>query len=345
MNLMDDTNILPARADSAWSEDSEPPKADRKTAAQVLRIEADALMSLAQSLGDEFSQALDLMVEAPGRVVVTGIGKSGHVARKIAATMASTGTPAFYVHPSEASHGDLGMVARGDVVLALSNSGNTAELADILGYARRFGIPLIGMTSNGASDLGEQSDVTLQLPEAPEACPHGLAPTTSTTLMIALGDALAIALLRRRGFTQEDFKALHPGGSIGRRLLRVSDVMHIGDEIPLAAPDLPLAETILVITTRSFGCVGIVGDDGRLAGIITDGDLRRHIHDTFANKTAGTIMTRDPRTIRPGALAAEALGTMNDRSITSLFVTDEGGRPVGIVHIHDCLRAGVALGC
>lgn len=318
--------------------------ADRAAAEQVLKIEADALIALAASLNGDFDRALDVLEGVTNRIVVTGIGKSGHVARKIAATLASTGSPSFYVHPSEASHGDLGMLSRGDAVLALSNSGNTAELADIVGHVRRFTIPLIGITSNGQSTLAEQSDVALLLPRAPEACPHGLAPTTSTTLMLALGDAIAIALLQRRGFTQDDFRVLHPGGNLGRRLLKVSDIMHTGETIPLAPADLPLGETILAISAGSFGCVGIVDGAGRLEGIITDGDLRRHIHEAFENKTAGTIMTRKPRTIRPGALAAEALGVMNERAITSLFVTDETGRPLGIVHIHDCLRAGVAMG-
>ena len=340
---MSPTSSANAAAPSSFS-DLGDGSADRATAAQVLKIEAEALTALAASLNGDFERALDLLEAVTNRVVVTGIGKSGHIARKIAATLASTGTPAFYVHPSEASHGDLGMLSRGDAVLALSNSGNTAELADIVGHARRFSIPLIGITSNGQSALAEQSDVALLLPRAPEACPHGLAPTTSTTLMLALGDAIAIALLRRLEFTEDDFRVLHPGGTLGRRLLKVCEIMHVGETIPLAKADLPLAETILAMTAGSFGCVGIVDGTGRLEGIITDGDLRRHIHEAFENKTAGAIMTPGPRTIRPGALAAEALGVMNERSITSLFVTDGHGRPLGIVHIHDCLRAGVAMG-
>ncbi|NBC96180.1 MAG: KpsF/GutQ family sugar-phosphate isomerase, partial [Deinococcus-Thermus bacterium] len=274
--------------------------------------------------------------------VVTGIGKSGHIARKIAATLASTGTPAFYVHPSEASHGDLGMVAREDALIALSNSGDTAELADILAFARRFAVPVIAVTSRVASTLGEHADVRLLLPEAPEACPMGLAPTTSTTMMLALGDALAIALLERRGFTRDDYRELHPGGSLGKRLIKVSDVMHDGDALPLCTSGTRMADAILVMTAGSFGCVGVVDADGTLTGIVTDGDLRRNMDDDLLTRPIESVMTPTPLTIRPGALAAEALGTMNTLAITSLFVLDETRRPVGIVHIHDCLRAGVA---
>jgi arabinose-5-phosphate isomerase len=296
---------------------------DRSAADRVLRIEAAALHALADSLDGTFSQALDLLAGISGRAVVTGMGKSGHVARKIAATLASTGTPAMFVHPGEASHGDLGMITRGDAVVALSNSGDTAELADIVAYTRRFAIPLVGITRRSGSVLAEQSDVVLLLPQSPEACPLGLAPTTSTTMMLALGDAIAVALLERRGFSAADFQVFHPGGSLGRRLLRVADVMHSGAALPLVPEQAPMTDALLVMTAKSFGCVGVVDGDGRLMGIITDGDLRR------------------PKTIRASALAAEALGLMNSRAITSLFVTEEG-RPVGIIHIHDCLRAGVA---
>ncbi len=313
-------------------------------AVQVLHTEARALDRLAEDLDATFDHALDILMGCAGRVVVTGIGKSGHIARKMAATFASTGTPSFYVHPSEASHGDLGMIAEGDVVVALSNSGGTTELADIVAYARRFSIPLIGITGGAASPLAEQSDVVLLLPAEPEACPHGLAPTTSTTMMLGLGDALAIALLRRRGFTRDDYKVLHPGGALGKRLKKVVDLMHGGDGLPLARRDAPMAEVILTMTAKSFGCVGIVADDGsgRLAGIITDGDLRRHMYDDLLHRTAAQIMTQDPRTIRRDALALEALGVMNDNRITALFVVDDRGQPTGILHIHDCLRAGVA---
>jgi arabinose-5-phosphate isomerase len=316
--------------------------AAHQAAAKVLEIEAEGLLALRRSLDERFDRALDLLVGITGRVVVTGMGKSGHVGRKIAATLASTGTPALYVHPAEASHGDLGMVAQGDAVIALSNSGGTAELADIIAYTRRFRIPLIAMTSRADSVLANAADQVLLLPRVVEACPMGLAPTTSTTMMLALGDAVAIALLSRRGFSPDDFQVLHPGGSLGRRLLRVADIMHRDGEVPLVPPDLSMDQAILVMTSKRFGCVGIV-EGGKLVGIVTDGDLRRHMSPELLRRTAGEIMTRKPRTIRPDALAAEALAQMNinDRPVTSLFVVERGGRPVGIIHVHDCLRAGV----
>jgi len=318
---------------------------DLAAARRVLDAEARSLTVLAESLGGNFVEVLDRLEPISGRVIVSGMGKSGHVARKIAATLASTGTPALYVHPGEASHGDLGMITRNDGVIALSNSGNTPELSDIIAYTRRFEIPLIGITSKGNSALAEQADVAIVLPSAPEACPLGLAPTTSTTMMLALGDAMAIALLERRGFSAQDFQVLHPGGAIGQRLLRVADIMHGPEELPLCRPETPMAEAILIMTNKRFGCVGIAGDDGRLVGIVTDGDLRRHMDADLLRNSAGEVMTGAPKTIRAQALAAEALGLMNARAITSLFVVDEtrgGGRPVGILHIHDCLRAGVA---
>jgi arabinose-5-phosphate isomerase len=294
-------------------------------------------------------EALDLLGGIAGRIIVTGMGKSGHIARKIAATLASTGSPALYVHPGEASHGDLGMVTDDDAVVALSNSGDTAELSDIIAYSRRYGIPLVAITGKAASTLAEQADTALILPPSPEACPMGLAPTTSTTMMLGLGDALAIALLERKGFSAQDFQVLHPGGSLGQKLLRVADIMHGPAELPLCTPDTPMAEAILVMTNRSFGCVGIVGPGGGLEGIITDGDLRRHMADPgILEQRAGAIMTPGPRkTIRPQALAAEAVGLMNAESpqVTSLFVVDEDHGespvPIGILHIHDCLRAGL----
>ena len=315
---------------------------DREVAERVLRTEADALNLLAQSLDTALPRAINIMLAARGRVVVTGIGKSGHIGRKIAATLASTGTPSFFVHANEASHGDLGMVALGDVLLALSNSGKNKELADIIGYSRRFGIPLISITSNGDSPLAEQSDVVLLLPRAEEACAMVEAPTTSTTMMLALGDALAVALLERRGFSSEEYRDLHPGGALGQRLVKVSDIMHAGEEIPLARPDLPTSEAVLVMTAKAFGCVGIVDEAGNLQGIVTDGDLRRHMDPGLLARPVGEIMTGSPRTIRPGALAVEALHIMNtaDKPFTSLFVAEDG-KPVGILHMHDCLRAGV----
>jgi arabinose-5-phosphate isomerase len=312
---------------------------------QVLRLEAEGLNALATSLDGEFSRALDLLTVASGRITVTGMGKAGHVGRKIAATLASTGTPAQFVHPGEASHGDLGMIPPGDAVLAMSNSGDTTELNDIVLYTRRFGIPLVAMTAKADSTLAEGADVTLLLPRVPEACPMGLAPTTSTTMMLALGDAIAVALLERKGFSEKDFKVLHPGGSLGRKLLIVSDIMHSSEILPLCRPDTAMSEAILIMTQGTFGCVGVTDDDGGLIGIITDGDLRRHMNPGLLALPAREVMTGPPRTIQPQALAAQALGVMNgvrnERPITSLFVV-ENGLPVGIVHIHDCLRAGVA---
>jgi len=310
------------------------------TARRVFAMEAEGISRFAASLGQEFTDALDRLAAVSGRVVVTGIGKSGHIARKIAATLASVGTPAFFVHPVEASHGDLGMITPKDAVLALSNSGETKELADLLAYTRRFAIPLIAVTGKANSSLAETADVTLLLPGAPEACPFGLAPTTSTTVMLALGDALAVALLERKGFTADAFQVLHPGGQLGRNLLRVSDVMHGGEKIPLVDQDAPMADALLTMTMCSFGCIGVLQNDVKLIGIITDGDLRRHMSGLL-EKTAADVMTGNPKTIRPNALAAEALGHMNANTITSLFVVEDA-RPVGILHIHDCLRAGIA---
>jgi arabinose-5-phosphate isomerase len=314
---------------------------DLANARRVLRIEAEALLELADSLDSTFARALDLLGAATGRVVVTGMGKSGHVARKIAATLASTGTPALFVHPGEASHGDLGMVAQTDAVLALSNSGETAELSDIIAYTRRFGIPLVAVTRRAASTLAEQADVTLLLPAAAEACPLGLAPTTSTTMMLALGDALAIALLERRGFSEADFHELHPGGQLGRALLKVSDIMHGGAGMPLCPANASFSDVIMEMTTKRLGCVGVVNEEGCLLGVITDGDLRRHMRPELMDRRADEIMSHHPKTIRPRALVAEALHHMNEKAITNLFVV-ESDRPIGVVHIHDCLRAGAA---
>ncbi|PKU23427.1 KpsF/GutQ family sugar-phosphate isomerase [Telmatospirillum siberiense] len=311
---------------------------------RVLLAESEALRIMAEQQTDVVSQALDLLtVKGAGRVIVSGMGKSGHVGRKIAATMASTGTPSIYVHPAEASHGDLGMITQHDAILALSNSGETPELTDVVQYSRRFGIPLVGMTSRADSALAQAADIALILPQVDEACPMGLAPTTSTTLMLALGDALAVALLERKGFSSADFKVFHPGGKLGRKLLKVSDLMHSGDELPLVAAAMPMGQVLLVMTNKSFGCVGVLTNEGgRLAGVITDGDLRRHMEPGLFGRTAAEVMTADPKTTRAGALAAEALHVMNARSITSLFVVDENKHPVGIVHMHDCLRAGIA---
>ncbi|WP_238474654.1 KpsF/GutQ family sugar-phosphate isomerase [Azospirillum cavernae] len=317
------------------------PAEDLACAARVLRTEAEALTALADGLNGAFLQALDLITGIQGRVIVTGMGKSGHVARKIAATLASTGTPAFFVHPGEASHGDLGMIAKIDAVVALSNSGDTHELSDIIAYTRRFDIPLIGMTRKESSALAEQSDVALILPPVPEACPLGLAPTTSTTMMLALGDALAVALLERRGFSAADFREFHPGGQLGRALLKVTDVMHKGDGLPLCRLDSPLSDVIFEMTAKRLGCVGVTDEAGALVGIITDGDVRRHLAPELLAERADSIMSPRPKTIRPKALIVEALRVMNEKQITTLFVI-EADRPLGIVHIHDCLRMGAA---
>jgi len=312
------------------------------TARRVLGQEAEALHAVAARLDRVFSQAIEVIYGIKGRVVVSGMGKSGHVGRKIAATLASTGTPAMFVHPGEASHGDLGMITADDAVLALSNSGEAAELDAILAYSRRFAIPLIAMTGSADNTLARTADLALVLPREPEACPMGLAPTTSTTMMIGLGDALAVALMERRGFSEDDYRTFHPGGQIGRILLKVSEVMHGPEGLPLIAPERPMSQAIIVMTEHGFGCAGVVDGDGRLVGIITDGDLRRHMGPALMESPVGTVMTRGPKTIGPDALAAEALGVMNlsEKPFTAMFVVEDD-RPIGIVSVHDLLRAGV----
>ncbi|MFJ1291832.1 SIS domain-containing protein [Paracoccus yeei] len=307
------------------------------TARRVIRIEIDGLQALAAGLDDSFDRAIEIILAARGRVVVSGMGKSGHVGRKIAATLASTGTPAQFVHPGEASHGDLGMVTENDVALVLSNSGETPELADLIAHTRRFSIPLIGVASRPGSTLLRQSDVALVLPAAPEACGSGIVPTTSTTMTMALGDALAIALMEHRKFTPEHFRTFHPGGKLGAKLSRVGDLMH--RDIPLVAEGAPMSEALLVISQKGFGVTGVTDAQGALSGIITDGDLRRHMQGLL-DLRAEQVMTRGPRTISPDKLAEEALAQMQDRKITSLFAV-EGDRPVGLLHIHDFLRTGM----
>ncbi|MCJ8138370.1 KpsF/GutQ family sugar-phosphate isomerase [Falsirhodobacter halotolerans] len=307
------------------------------TARRVIGIEAQALVALEGALDDGFARAVDLILGAKGRVIVSGMGKSGHVGRKIAATFASTGTPAHFVHPAEASHGDLGMITDQDVVLVLSNSGETPELADLVAHTRRFSIPMIGVASRPQSTLLRQADVALVLPQVPEACGTGVVPTTSTTMTLALGDALALALMEHRRFTPEQFRIFHPGGKLGARLSRVADLMHT--DLPLVAADLPMSEALLVMSGKGYGTLGVLDGD-RLAGIVTDGDLRRHMQGLLTH-TAAEVMTPDPRTIGPDALAEKAVAVMQDRKITALFVV-ENDRPVGLIHIHDCLRAGVA---
>lgn len=309
---------------------------------RVVDIEATALNALADALDESFAEAVDLLLSAKGRVIVSGMGKSGHVARKIAATLASTGTPAHFVHPAEASHGDLGMLARGDVVMMLSNSGETPELADMMAYTRRFGIPLIGVASRPDSTLLRQADIALVLPQAEEACGQGIVPTTSTTMTLALGDALAVALMEHREFSPQDFRAFHPGGKLGAQLAKVADLMHAGEKVPLAAPDTPMSEVIVTMSRKGFGTVGVTEPDGTLVGVITDGDLRRNM-DGLLERRAGDVMTADPKTIPSDALAQEAVAAMEARKITCLFaiVPESVHQVAGIINIHDCLRAGV----
>ena len=312
------------------------------TGRRVMAIESAALGLFANQLGDAFADAVELMLSARGRVILSGMGKSGHVAHKIAATMASTGTPAQFVHPAEASHGDLGMITNDDVVLVLSNSGETRELADIVAHTRRYAIPLIGVASRPDSTLLKAADIALVLPQAPEACSVGLAPTTSTTLTLALGDALAVALMERRDFTPERFADFHPGGKLGARLVKVSDLMATGDAIPLVAEDAAMPDALLVMTRKGYGVAGTINAQGLLTGVITDGDLRRHMVGLL-ERTAGDVASTGARTIGPDRLAQEALWLMNTHKITCLFVAEGATltRPVGILHVHDCLRAGV----
>jgi arabinose-5-phosphate isomerase len=324
--------------------------ADLEAARRVLSVEGDALAALARTLDHRFTKAIDIIMGVEGRVIISGMGKSGLVGAKIAATLASTGTPSQFVHPGEASHGDLGFVTRKDAAVLLSNSGKTQELTDIIEYTRRAGIPMIAITSGAESPLAQHADVPLILPAAPEACPMGLAPTTSTTMTLALGDALAVALMKRRGFTPDDYRALHPGGSLGRKLVRVADIMHTGDELPLVPDSAAMSDVLLEMTSKRFGCAGVLDSAGMLLGVITDGDLRRHMQGDLLKRKAAEVMTTRPRLIRSGALGAEALRLMNQHAIpvTCLFVVGDedagkaSARPVGIVHVHDCLRAGVA---
>lgn len=312
---------------------------------RTLDLEIGGLQALKASiddgLGNAFARAVLIIKGARGRVIITGLGKSGHIGQKIAATLASTGTPSFFVHPSEASHGDLGMITKDDVILALSWSGETLELQSIITYSRRFAVPLIALTSRPESALGKASDIVLTMPVAQEACPHGLAPTTSTIMQLAVGDCLAIALLESRGFSAADFKVFHPGGQLGANLKYVADLMHKGEHMPLVPNSMVMSEALVVMTEKSFGCLGILDDDGKLAGIITDGDLRRHMGPNLINAKVADIMTRKPKTIAPDTLVSSALQLVNNSEITALFVVSEG-KPVGLIHIHDLLRIGVA---
>lgn len=315
------------------------------SALRTLDLECEGLGRLREALtgpmGRPFTDALRILRSVRGRVVVTGIGKSGHIGQKIAATFASTGCPAFFVHPTEASHGDLGMITADDVLLALSWSGETVELKPLITYSRRHNVPLIAITSRSESALGQHSDIVLELPRSKEACPHGLAPTTSTTMQLALGDCLAMALLEAKGFTPEEFKTFHPGGSLGASLQYVSDVMHSGDRMPIARDTDEMSAALVIMTQKSLGCLGIVDAKGKLIGIVTDGDLRRHMGQDLVSRRTVDIMTRAPKTVKPGMLASAALELINASRITALFVVDRG-KPVGIVHVHDLLRAGIA---
>ena len=316
---------------------------DIKVAINTIEGEIEALKSLENSLDETLSKAVDIMQNTKGRVIITGMGKSGHIARKIAATLASTGTPSFFLHPGEASHGDLGMVTTGDVVLAISNSGESKELSDILVYCRRFSIPLIAITKNPESSLGKNCDLVLKLPQNKEACPLGLAPMSSTTSTLVLGDVLAADLMVRKGFTENDFRLRHPGGKLGSILRHVSDIMHTGDEMPLIKEDAIMQDALMTMSEKMLGCVGIVNKNGELVGMITDGDLRRWMSPDLITEKVSNVMTKNPRVISGDILIAEAVNIMNNtgRGITNLFVVKDK-KPVGIIHIHDCLRAGVS---
>lgn len=311
-----------------------------ETARRVLGIEARALDQLADELPVDFDTALAAILACRGRVIVSGVGKSGHIGNKIAATLASTGTPASFVHATEASHGDLGMVTEQDFCLLISNSGETAELRDIVAHTRRFSIPMAAISSNPDSTLMQAADYKLTLPKAPEACSIGMAPTTSTTLTLALGDALAVALMERRNFRPDDFRVFHPGGKLGAQMATVGQLMHTGDEVPIVAHDMPMQDVLITMTSKGFGTAAVC-QDGRLMGVVSDGDLRRHMHHLM-QKTAGEIATINPITVTKKQFAAEALNIMNTRKISVLVVVDDAHHPVGVIHIHDLLRAGVA---
>lgn len=315
------------------------------SAARTVSTEQAGLAALAAALDNglagPFADAVERVAGITGRVIVTGVGKSGHIGSKLAATLASTGTPAFFVHPAEANHGDLGMIARDDVIIAISWSGETVELNGIVAYSRRFSIPLIAVTSGAKSALARESDIVLLLPRVREACPHGLAPTTSTLLQLVVGDALAVALLEARGFTPDHFHTFHPGGRLGANLLKVGEIMHTGERLPLVLSGTGMREAILEISRKGFGCVGIVSAEETLLGIITDGDLRRHVEGDLLSMAVDQVMTREPKTVAPDTLAASALQIINSSAITALIVAEEQ-KPLGIVHLHDLLRIGAA---
>ncbi|MCR5225451.1 MAG: KpsF/GutQ family sugar-phosphate isomerase [Alphaproteobacteria bacterium] len=308
-------------------------------AKSVLKEEEQGLALIRESLDDNFIKAVDLLCRKAGHVIVSGMGKPGHIGRKISATMASTGTPSFFLHPGEASHGDLGEISKEDVLLVLSLSGNTQELVPMLSYSNRFGIDIVAITANPDSILAQSAKCVILMPKVKEACPYNLAPTTTTTMMIAIGDALALCLLKRKEFNREDFKQLHPGGALGKRLLMVKDLMHT--DVPVVHENDLMKSVLVEMTQKSFGCAGVVNDNGIMVGIITDGDLRRGISTDFLNMTASEVMSGNPKTVSENMFAQEATKLMNDYKITSLFITDNG-KPKGIIHIHDCLRVGLA---
>lgn len=315
---------------------------DRISAIKTIESEIDTIRRLKDSVrAENLTKALDFMQNSKGRIIITGMGKSGHIGRKIAASLASTGTPSFFVHPAEASHGDLGMITEDDVVIAISNSGESRELIDILNYCKRFGIKLIAITKNSESSLGKAGDVVLELPNNGEACPLGLAPTSSTTATLVLGDILTIGMIERKGFSKEDFNDRHPGGKLGSILKRVSDLMHVGQEMPILDENANMQAVLLEMTSKRLGCVGFVNQAGDLTGILTDGDLRRCLSAKILEEKAVDLMTRNPKTISPNAMTAEALKIMHDKKITNLFVL-ENKKPVGVIHIHDLLNNGVA---
>lgn len=315
---------------------------DRASAIRTLDTEIDAISGLKDSVAlANLTQALDLMQNAPGRIIVTGMGKSGHIGRKIAASLASTGTPSFFVHPAEASHGDLGMITEEDVVIAISNSGESRELIDILNYCKRFGIKIIAITKNSESSLGKAGDVILELPKYEEACPLGLAPTSSTTATLVLGDILTVGLIERKGFSKEDFNVRHPGGKLGSILKRVGDLMHTGQAMPLLDENSNMQAVLLEMTSKCLGCVGFVNSQGLLTGMLTDGDLRRCLSPSILEEKAINLMTKNPKTVSKDLMSAEALKIMHDKKITNMFVV-ENGLPIGVIHIHDLLNNGVA---
>ncbi|MER8912351.1 KpsF/GutQ family sugar-phosphate isomerase [Mesorhizobium sp. M0761] len=329
----------------AGSQEKKPLEASIASALRTVATEQAGVAALAAALENElaepFARAVDMVSRINGRVIVTGVGKSGHIGTKIAASLASTGTPAFFVHPAEANHGDLGMIARDDAIIAMSWSGESRELMGIVAYSRRFSIPLIAITAGAASALARAADVVLLLPSVPEACPHGLAPTTSTLLQLVVGDALAIALLEARGFTPDHFRTFHPGGQLGANLTQIHEIMHVGERLPLVASGTGMREAILELSNKGFGCVAIATTDGALVGIITDGDIRRHIGSNLMEMSVDQVMTKKPKTATPDTLVATALQIINNSAITSLMVV-EGRRLVGLVHLHDLLRIGAA---